>query len=77
MAMAGRGLHAAPPPRPPHHDYFGQAGSNPGNQLYVGNVRSSFLSTLYFRPTPLLVAIPSWLARFEGSLQICWQHHPG
>lgn len=38
MAMAGRGLHAAPPPRPPHHDYFGQAGSNPGNQLYVGNL---------------------------------------
>ena len=36
--MAGRGLHAAPPPRPPHHDYFGQSGSNPGNQLYVGNV---------------------------------------
>ena len=41
MAMAGRGLHAAPPPRPPHHDYFGQTGSNPGNQLYVGNVSSS------------------------------------
>ncbi|KAF9652568.1 RNA-binding domain-containing protein [Thelephora ganbajun] len=38
MAMAGRGLHAAPPPRPPHHDHFGQPGSNPGNQLYVGNL---------------------------------------
>ena len=37
MAMAGQGLHAAPPPRPPHHNYFA-AGSNPGNQLYVGNV---------------------------------------
>jgi len=38
MAMAGQGLHAAPPPRPPSHNYFG-AQSNPGNQLYVGNVR--------------------------------------
>lgn len=37
MAMAGQGLHAAPPPRPASHNYFGQ-GSNPGNQLYVGNV---------------------------------------
>ncbi|KIP06488.1 hypothetical protein PHLGIDRAFT_459960 [Phlebiopsis gigantea 11061_1 CR5-6] len=37
MAMAGQGLHAAPPPRPPHHNYFG-SGSNPGNQLYVGNL---------------------------------------
>lgn len=39
MAMAGQGLHAAPPPRPPSHNLFGQHGSNPGNQLYVGNVR--------------------------------------
>ena len=38
MAMAGQGLHAAPPPRPPSHNHFG-SGSNPGNQLYVGNVR--------------------------------------
>lgn len=52
MAMAGRGLHAAPPPRPPHHDYFGQSGSNPGNQLYVGNVRASSLSTLQCGLTP-------------------------
>ncbi|KAJ7785340.1 hypothetical protein DFH07DRAFT_976156 [Mycena maculata] len=37
MAMAGQGLHAAPPPRPASHDYFG-AQSNPGNQLYVGNL---------------------------------------
>jgi len=46
MAMAGRGLHAAPPPRPPHHDHFGQPGSNPGNQLYVGNVRGQYLFAL-------------------------------
>ncbi|KAF7789687.1 hypothetical protein EIP86_000633 [Pleurotus ostreatoroseus] len=37
MAMAGQGLHAAPPPRPPSHNFFGQ-GNNPGNQLYVGNL---------------------------------------
>ena len=44
MAMAGQGLHAQPPPRPPHHNYFGTQ-QNPGNQLYVGNV-SSTLSDL-------------------------------
>ncbi|KAI0726535.1 RNA-binding domain-containing protein [Fomitopsis betulina] len=38
MAMAGQGLHAAPPPRPASHNYFGGQGSNPGNQLYVGNL---------------------------------------
>ncbi|KAF8840580.1 RNA-binding domain-containing protein [Paxillus ammoniavirescens] len=37
MAMAGQGLHAQPPPRPPHHNYFGTQ-QNPGNQLYVGNL---------------------------------------
>ncbi|KAF7361176.1 hypothetical protein MSAN_01149500 [Mycena sanguinolenta] len=40
-AMAGQGLHAAPPPRPPSHNYFGSThtqGTNPGNQLYVGNL---------------------------------------
>ncbi|KAI0628597.1 RNA-binding domain-containing protein [Trametes polyzona] len=36
MAMAGQGLHAAPPPRPASHNFFG--GQNPGNQLYVGNL---------------------------------------
>ncbi|KAF8878167.1 hypothetical protein CPB84DRAFT_350811 [Gymnopilus junonius] len=37
MAMAGQGLNAAPPPRPPSHNVY--AGSNnPGNQLYVGNL---------------------------------------
>lgn len=43
MAMAGQGLNAAPPPRPPSHNHFG-AQNNPGNQLYVGNV--SFKSSL-------------------------------
>ncbi|KAI0918355.1 hypothetical protein AcV5_002362 [Taiwanofungus camphoratus] len=38
MAMAGQGLHAAPPPRPPSHNFFGHQGQNPGNQLYVGNL---------------------------------------
>lgn len=37
MAMAGQGLHAAPPPRPPSHNFFGTH-NNPGNQLYVGNL---------------------------------------
>ncbi|KAJ7916500.1 hypothetical protein B0H13DRAFT_2250318 [Mycena leptocephala] len=37
MAMAGQGLNAAPPPRPASHNYFGTQ-SNPGNQLYVGNL---------------------------------------
>ncbi|KAI6106977.1 hypothetical protein EDD17DRAFT_1888537 [Pisolithus thermaeus] len=37
MAMAGQGLHAQPPPRPAHHNYFGTH-QNPGNQLYVGNL---------------------------------------
>jgi len=37
MAMAGQGLNAQPPPRPPHHNYFGTH-QNPGNQLYVGNL---------------------------------------
>ncbi|PPQ81132.1 hypothetical protein CVT26_011100, partial [Gymnopilus dilepis] len=36
MAMAGQGLHAAPPPRPPSHNVYGH--NNPGNQLYVGNL---------------------------------------
>ena len=45
MAMAGQGLNAAPPPRPPSHNYFNH--SNPGNQLYVGNV-SLVLSFLYY-----------------------------
>ena len=40
MAMAGQGLNAAPPPRPPSHNHFG-AQNNPGNQLYVGNVSLS------------------------------------
>ena len=40
MAMAGQGLNAAPPPRPPSHNHFG-AQNNPGNQLYVGNVSFS------------------------------------
>ena len=37
--MAGQGLHAGPPPRPPSHNFFGSHANNPGNQLYVGNVR--------------------------------------
>jgi len=37
MAMAGQGLHAQPPPRPPHHNYHSSQ-QNPGNQLYVGNL---------------------------------------
>jgi RNA recognition motif-containing protein len=35
MAMAGQGLTVGPPPRPAYHNSFG---SNPGNQLYVGNL---------------------------------------
>ena len=49
MAMAGQGLHAAPPPRPAFHNSFGGGGGghNPGNQLYVGNV--SLLNSLAFQ----------------------------
>ncbi|KAF9072705.1 RNA-binding domain-containing protein [Rhodocollybia butyracea] len=36
MAMAGQGFNAPPPPRPPSHNHFGH--TNPGNQLYVGNL---------------------------------------
>ena len=38
MAMAGQGLTVGPPPRPTYHNSFG---SNPRNQLYVGNVSVS------------------------------------
>lgn len=65
MAMAGQGLHAAPPPRPPSHNFFTQ-GNNPGNQLYVGNVRlllRPYSSAVTIFPT---VAVPSWLAGLEG-----------
>jgi hypothetical protein len=50
MAMAGQGLHAAPPPRPPSHNYFGTQ-NNPGNQLYVGNVSVDIIncrSSIFF-----------------------------
>lgn len=43
MAMAANG--SVPPPRPSHHGPPGGGGgfgSNPGNQLYVGNVRNSY-----------------------------------
>jgi len=36
MAMAGQGFNAAPPPRPASHNQFSH--TNPGNQLYVGNL---------------------------------------
>ncbi|KAF5392555.1 hypothetical protein D9757_002170 [Collybiopsis confluens] len=36
MAMAGQGFNAPPPPRPASHNHFGS--TNPGNQLYVGNL---------------------------------------
>ena len=45
MAMAGQGLNAVPPPRPPSHNYFGTH-TNPGNQLYVGNVSCNFIQSL-------------------------------
>jgi RNA recognition motif-containing protein len=58
MAMAGQGLTAGPPPRPAHHNSFGQ---NPGNQLYVGNVRLSAI--LY----------PIGLISFQLPYQAGWQ----
>jgi hypothetical protein len=36
--MAGQGLTVGPPPRPAYRNLFG---SNPGNQLYVGNASIS------------------------------------
>ncbi|KAJ2916533.1 hypothetical protein MD484_g3885, partial [Candolleomyces efflorescens] len=38
MAMAGQGLHSAPPPRPFGGHAFPNPTQNPGNQLYVGNL---------------------------------------
>lgn len=75
MAMAGQGLHAAPPPRPPSHNFFGQ-GNNPGNQLYVGNVRLLIFSCSPVVTLLLLVAVPSRLAGSEGFIPVSWQHHP-
>jgi len=75
MAMAGQGLHAQPPPRPPHHNYFGTH-QNPGNQLYVGNVCYFVASSNLLTYKPIAVALPSRLARFERFVQGCWKHHP-
>ena len=47
MAMAGQGLHSAPPPRPFGGHAFPNPTQNPGNQLYVGNVRITEL--LFYR----------------------------
>jgi hypothetical protein len=78
MAMAGRGLHAGPPPRPASHNAFGA--NNPGNQLYVGNVSyfRSFRLFLSHRPLPFLFSatLSSRLARFERPLPVGWQHYP-
>lgn len=52
MAMAGQGLHAAPPPRPAYHNSFGSGPGNPGNQLYVGNVSKVVIHTPHLILTP-------------------------
>jgi hypothetical protein len=43
--MAGAGLTGGRPPPPSFHarESLGGGGGNPGNQLYVGNVRVTFL----------------------------------
>ncbi len=77
MAMAGQGLHAAPPPRPPSHNFFGHTShQNPGNQLYVGNVRESFLSRFTRDNPSSAVAVSSWLARPQGFVQVSWKYYP-
>ena len=48
--MAGQGLTVGPPPRPAYHNSFG---SNPGNQLYVGNVSISVVLALNQSHRPL------------------------
>ena len=72
MAMAGQGLTAGPPPRPAHHNSFGQ---NPGNQLYVGNVRLSAI-LLSNRAYFFSAAIPGRLAGLEGFVQVRRKHNP-
>lgn len=49
--MAGQGLNAAPPPRPPSHNYFGTQ-ANPGNQLYVGNVCFLYFPSVHTHTHP-------------------------
>jgi hypothetical protein len=63
MAMAGQGLNAAPPPRPPSHNHFGSH-ANPGNQLYVGNVR--FLTSIVVYAT--LIHFHSYPTRPVGRI---------
>lgn len=84
-AMASTGLHG-PPPRPSFHNQLaggGAAGGAPGapgttgNQLYVGNV-SYFSIPSWQRDfsTAMSVAVPSRMARFEGPIPFCGEHHP-
>jgi len=73
MAMAGQGLTAGPPPRPAYHNSFGQ---NPGNQLYVGNVRLHTVPSSDRTLVCFAVALSGRVAGFERSIQVRGQHHP-
>lgn len=76
MAMAGAGLHAAPPPRPPFHNGFaGGGGQNPGNQLYVGNV-CIITSPFDNNANSPLAPVPSWMAGPKRPLPVCGEHRP-
>jgi hypothetical protein len=73
MAMAGQGLTAGPPPRPAYHNSFG---SNPGNQLYVGNVSVPRHTIIGPSPQSFAVALSSRVAGFERFIQVRGQYRP-
>jgi hypothetical protein len=73
MAMAGHGLHAQPPPRPPHHNYNAGMQQNPGNQLYVGNVShcETPFAFAYIRISSFLASLSGWMAGPQGLISFC------
>lgn len=74
MAMAGQGLHAQPPPRPPSHNFFGHTShQNPGNQLYVGNVRVENMVMVVI----VFITFPSCRTKLDGKTSKIYSGLPG
>lgn len=69
-AMASAGLSSGRPPPPSSGSHHGGGGgaSNPGNQLYIGNVSIS-MSTARLVLNAYAAAVPSWMAGFERLVQ--------
>ena len=59
MAMVGQGLTVGPLPRPAYNNSFG---SNPGNQVYVGNASISSPFYCLVNLIAFAVTLPGWLA---------------